>query len=466
MGTKAQGQNRMSRKRIWGWWFFDFASQPYNTLLLTFVFSVYYAEVAQRHYLTIGDSVTLAGAQAQSLWGYGLAISGICVAVLAPVLGAVADTSGRRMPWIWMFSAFYVMGASGLWFLMPQQPALIQSVTLFGIGIVGIEFTTIFTNALLPGLAPRAEIGRISGSGNAFGYLGGLFSLAMMLALFQETPSGKTMIGIDPLFGLDATLREGTRFAGPFVAIWYVVFMIPFFLWVREPRGPRRPIGLGVAMRDLGRLIGSLRHRRSLAAWLASSMLSRDALNALYGFGGIYAATVLGWPVFLAGVFGVISVIAAALVSWIGGKLDHRLGPKPVIAGSGVVLILVCLILVGMSRTAFYGIAVPDGPVLFGLRLPDLIFFGCGVAIGGAGGVLQSASRTMMVRHTSAERATEGFGLYALSGKAISFLSPFLIAVFTDLTGNQRIGISPLIVMFIAGLGLLAWVEAEGEQQP
>lgn len=455
----------MNRKRIWGWWFFDWASQPYHTLLLTFVFSIYFAEVAQRHFIAMGESSTIAGAHAQSLWGYGLSASGIIIAILAPVLGAIADNSGRRMPWIWLFSLLYVVGAAGLWFLMPEQPALIQAVTLFGIGLIGVEFATIFTNALLPGLAPRDEIGRLSGSGYAFGYLGGVAALAIMLTLFQETPNGTTLIGRDPLFGLDPVQREGTRFVGPFVALWYIVFMIPFFLWVKEPRGPSRPLRFGAAMAELWALIRSLRHRTSLRNWLISSMLSRDALNALYGFGGVYAGTVLGWPVFMAGVFGVISAISAALISWIGGRADRRWGPKTVITACILMLTGVCIVLVGMDRDTIFGFATSPEPVLPLLRLPDLVFFGCGALIGGAGGALQAASRTMMVRHTTETRATEGFGLYALSGKITAFLAPFLIAVMTDLTGSQRIGISPLIVMFLLALVLLVWVKPEGEAQ-
>ena len=206
----------------------------------------------------------------------------------------------------------------------------------FGIGLIGMEFATIFTNALLPGLAPREEIGRLSGSGFAFGYLGGVVALALMLLFFAEdAQSGLTLLGIPPLFGLDPALREGTRAAGPFTAIWYLVFMLPFALWVRETPGPRQPLRLGAAMSQLGRLLASLPRRPSLSAWLASSMLLRDALNALYAFGGVFAGTVLGWPVFLAGVFGVVSAVSATLVSWIGGRADRRWGPKPVIIACG-----------------------------------------------------------------------------------------------------------------------------------
>ncbi len=451
----------MERKRIWGWWFFDWASQPFATLLTTFIFPVYYAEVARAHYAAQGMTGAEAGAAAQVLWGYGLGICGVIIALFAPILGAIADTSGRRLAWIWLFSGFYVAGSWGLWFLMPDQPNLHLAILSFGIGLIGMEFATIFTNALLPGLAPKAEIGRVSGSGFAFGYLGGVLSLALVLLLLAENAqTGRTLLGIPPVLGLDPALREGTRAAGPFTALWYLVFMLPFALWVRERPGPRRPLRLGAAMRDLGRLLASLPGRRSLSAWLASSMFSRDALNALYGFGGVYAGTVLGWPVFLAGVFGVVSAVSAAFISWIGGRADRRWGPKPVIAACTLVLAGVCILLTGLDRASVLGV-----PLAPGSRLPDALFFFCGVLIGGAGGALQSASRTMMVRHTTPERATEAFGLYALSGKATAFLAPLLIAVVTDLTGSQRLGISPLIVMFLLALVLLGWVKATGEPE-
>ena len=171
----------------------------------------------------------------------------------------------------------------------------------------------------------------------------------------------------------------------------------------------------------------------------------------------------LGWPVFLAGVFGVVSAIAAAIVSWAGGRADRAWGPKPVIIGTILILTGVCIVVVSMDRQTLFGLAVPSNPVFGRFYVPDLVFFGCGALIGGAGGALQAASRTMMVRHTTEARATEGFGLYALSGKATAFLAPLLIAVVTDISGNQRLGISPLIVLFILSLVLLVWVKPEGE---
>ena len=451
----------MERKRIWGWWFFDWASQPYATLLTTFIFPVYYAEIAHRHYVAHGMTPEAASAAAQSLWGYGLAITGFIIAALAPVLGAIADNSGRRLVWVWVFSLFYMLGAWGLWYLMPDQPDLHFAILCFGIGLIGLEFATIFTNALLPGLGPRDQIGRLSGSGFAFGYLGGVISLFVMLLLLAENAqTGRTLLGIPPILGLDPAAREGTRAVGPFTALWYLLFMIPFALWVPETPGPRRPLRLGAAMRDLGALLVSLKRRRSLAAFLLSSMFSRDALNGLYAFGGLYAAAVLGWPVILSGLFGIVAAVSAAIICWLGGRADQRWGPKPVTIACTLILTLVCVVVVGMDRRQFMGIPLPEGS-----RLPDAIFFACGALIGGAGGVVQASGRTLVVLHTSAARATEVFGLYALSGKATTFLAPFLIAVATDLSGSLRLGITPLIGMFLLSLILLSWVKATGEPE-
>ena len=447
-----------AKKRILGWYFFDWASQPYNTLLLTFIFGPYFAEIARAHYAGTGLDPESAGAAAQAYWGFGLAAASVLIAVLAPLLGAIADGTGRRLIWIWVFSALYVVGSFALWWVVPGQGSLFWAVAFFGLGFIGMEFATIFTNALLPSLGDHDDIGGISGSGFAFGYLGGVIALALMLTLFAENATtGLTLLKIKPVLGLDAAAREGTRAVGPFTAIWYMVFMIPFFLWVREPKTKPRPLRIGAAFGSLWALLASLAHRRSLAAYLASSLFYRDALNALYGFGGVYASGVLGWSIIQIGIFGVVGALAATIASWIGGKADRRFGPKPVIAISILVLIAVCCIIVGMTSETLFGLALGPGAA-------DQIFFACGALIGGAGGALQAASRTMMVRHTTPDRATEAFGLFALSGKVASFISPFLIAVVTSVSGSQRIGISPLIALFLLGLVLLLWVRPTGER--
>ncbi len=451
-----------ARKRIWGWYFFDWASQPYNTLLLTFVFGPYFAEIARGYYLGTGLDADAAAAAAQSYWGWGLAIASFAIAILAPILGAIADTTGRRLIWVWTFSVFYVVGAWALWWVAPggSESMLFWGVVFFGLGFIGMEFATIFTNALMPTLSDHDDLGAISGSGFAFGYLGGLVALVIMLGFIADNAdTGLTFLGLTPPFGLDPEAREGARAVGPFTAIWYVVFMIPFFLWVKEPKTAPQGLHLGRAMRQLGDLLASLRFRRSLSAYLASSLFYRDALNALYGFGGVYASGVLGWSLTRIGVFGIVGAVTAMIAAWLGGRADRRWGPKPVISVSILVLIVVCVIIVGMTRESVWGLPLdPAGSA------SDWLFFFCGALIGAAGGTLQAASRTMMVRHTDPDHATEAFGLFALSGKVASFLSPALIALATQISGSQRIGISPLIGLFLVGLLLLLWVNPRGEQ--
>lgn len=448
------------RKRIWGWYFFDWASQPYHTLLVTFVFGPYFASVASEYFMGSGLIEEAADAQAQAMWSWCLTVTGLIIGLGAPVMGAFADTTGRRLPWIIVFSMIYVLGATAIWGMLPDGSNLWWGLFAFGLGFIGAEYALIFINSQLPSLGKPQEVGDISGSGFAFGYLGGVLSLMIVLALLVEQSSGKTLIGLDPILGLDATQREGTRAVGPFTALWFVVFMVPYFLWVRDtgPRGPGG--GAAAALGTLLKTIKNLRHRLSLSTYLGSSMFYRDALNGLYGFGGTYAILVLNWSITSVGIFGIIGAIAGAVFSWIGGKADKRFGPKPVIKVAIWALMGVCVIVVGMDRSQIFGVPLAEGS-----KLPDMIFFGCGVLIGGFGGVLQSASRSLMVRHTDPALPTENFGLYGLSGRATAFMAPALIGLVTTLSGSARIGVSPVILLFVIGLVLLRWVKAEGDRE-
>lgn len=447
------------RKRVWGWWWFDWASQPYHTLLVTFVFGPFFASVAAAYFIGQGLNEQAADAEAQALWSLALTISGLIIGFGAPLMGAMADSTGRRRPWILGFSVLYVLGASALWFTQPDGSNMWAMLTAFGVGFIGAEFALIFINSQLPGLVEDEKVGKVSGSGFAFGYIGGLVALAIMLVFFMEQPGGKTLVGLDPGLGLlDAAAREGTRVVGPFTAIWFAIFMIPYALWVRDT-DPAGHGSFGEAMRLLVRSVKNLVHKRSLSAYLVSSMFYRDALNGLYGFGGVYASLVLDWSIVTVGIFGIVSGIAAALFSWLGGKLDARLGPKPVIIGAIIVLMGVIVVILSMSREAIFGL-----PLAAGSTLPDVIFFACGILIGGMGGTLQAASRTLMVRHADPAAPTESFGLYGLSGRATSFMAPALIGLVTTWTGSARIGVSPLIGLFLLGLVLLVWVKPEGEK--
>ncbi|MGJ8623014.1 MAG: MFS transporter [Yoonia sp.] len=450
----------VAKRRIWGWMAFDWASQPFYTLGLTFIFGPYFAVVATEYFLGTGMEEAAADAQAQWVWSLGQTVAGLLIAFTAPFLGAFADNSGRKMPWIAFFSVIYVIATAMLWGLTPDGSALIFMLVMFYVGFFAAESALNFVNAILPSLGNEKEVGRISGSGAAFGYWGGVTSLFIMLLLLAENDEGVTLLGNAPLFGLNPDLREGTRSVGPFIAVWYVIFIIPFFMFVRDdPTAPRKSTRLGAVWGELMETLRSVFHRKSLLNFLVGSMFYRDALNALYAFGGVYAALVLDWQTIQIGVFGIIAAIAAAVSTWVGGLCDQRYGPKPVIRVCVWVLIAVSVVIVSMSRDAIFGLPFAEGS-----NVPDIIFYICGVCIGGAGGALYAASRSMMVRHTHPERPAEAFGLFALTGKATAFLAPALITVFTIMTGSNQLGFLPVIFLFLFGLFLLRFVNKDGDR--
>lgn len=427
------------KKRIWGWYFFFWAGQPYFTLLLTFIFGPYIASLYPE------------GSEAQTVWGNVNTIAGLLVAFAAPFLGAVADKAGGKLRFIAFFSLCYLIGAWSLWYSAPESFNIWFVSIFFALGLVATELAAMFANAMLPELGPKEGLGRISGSGWAFGYLGGVVALIIMLLFFVEQPNGLTLLGHPPAFGLDATSREGTRFVGPFTAIWYAIFIIPFYLWTREAKGrPRTSIGsaLARAWPELRATLADLPRQPALSRYLVASMLYRDALNGMFVFGGIYAIGALHLTNVDIGIFGIIAAISGALFAWVGGKADSALGPKPVINFCLVILILAAVALLSVTDKTVFGADLgPNGPrIAF-----DLI----GVVIGAGAGTVQAASRTLMVHLSEPEKINESFGLYQLAGNATTFIAPFLVARATAASGSQQIGIVPIILLFVIGLVLL-----------
>jgi UMF1 family MFS transporter len=438
------------RRGVFGWMLFDWANQPFQTLIVTFIFAPWFvAEV-------VGDPV-----RGQALWGVASAIGGATVAILAPLLGAMADRTGARKRWVLGFSLPYILGCLGFWLATPAMPAPSLVLAFYVLAFVGSEFGQVFTNAMLPELGPRREIGRISGSGWALGYAGGLVSLAFVLLFLAPSPgSDTTLLGIPPILGLDAASGEPARATGPLAAVWYAVFALPLFLFT--PDTPPRPAPKLIrgAVRDLVATLRLAARHRSFFAFLLASMVYRDALAALFAFGGIYAAGVLGWGLFELGVFGIVAAGVGALGAWIGGRADRAFGPRPVIVASIWVLIAVGLVALLTSRAAVLGLPVPEGS-----KLPDAVFMVAGGLLGAAGGALQAASRTLLVHQAEGRVApAQAFGLYALSGRATAFIGPALIAAVTAASGSQRLGVSPVILLFLIGLLLLYWVKTDNEQ--
>jgi UMF1 family MFS transporter len=236
-----------------------------------------------------------------------------------------------------------------------------------------------------------------------------------------------------------------------------VVFALPLFLYTPDRPRRRGPGLLRASLTDLAASLREARGRGGLLTFLVASMIYRDALVALFTFGGIYAAGVLGWGLFELGVFGIVAAGVGAVGAFIGGRADRAFGPRPVIVTSIWALIGVATVALLTSRDTVLLV-----PVEAGSRLPDLVFFAAGGLLGAAAGALQASSRTLLV-HLAEGRMDGGqaFGLYALSGKATAFIGPALIAAATGLTGSQQLGVSPVILLLLLGLLLLYWVKTE-----
>ena len=443
------------RAAVISWIFFDWAAQPYFTLITTFVFAPYFA-----------GFVAPNAASGQALWGFATAAAGLMIALMSPVLGAIADASGRRKPWIAGFGALLVVGSGLMWFGTPGDPSVIPALLLsYAIASVGVEFATVFNNAMMPTLVPPEKIGRLSGTGWATGYVGGILSLVLVLGFLAANPeTGRTLFGFMPLFGLDPVTHAGDRITGPLTGIWFILFVLPMFLLT-----PDYPAKLPVreAMREglseLKQTLGELPKQKSLAIFLLANMIYTDGLVSLFAFGGIYAAGTFGWHTIQIGTFGIVAAIAGVFGAWFGGQLDDRLGPKRVISGSMLVLLLAlaAILLVDKDSILFVKVAtpVPGGPLFAGAAERAYLVLGC--LIGAAGGPLQAASRTMLIRLAPKDRIAQCFGLFALTGKVTSFIGPLLIGVVTAVTASQKAGMALLVVFFVVGLVLLVRVREE-----
>ena len=413
-----RAQPHASRAAIVAWCFYDWANSAFPTVVTTFVFSAY-----------VVRGVAADVEQGTAAWAQMLAVSGIATAILSPALGAIADRTGRRKPWIFVFSAICIVAGGLLWFVQPSPDYLVFGLILAGIASIGFELATVFYNAMLPDLVPPDRIGRWSGWAWGIGYAGGLLCLVVALVALVQAP--------EPWFGLDKSQAEHVRAVAPLTAIWFAVFALPLFLLT--PDRPRTAVrALDAARQGLVQLWQTIRHLRqeaNVARFLAARLFYIDALNTLFAFGGIYAAGTFGMGFDEVIVFGIALNVTAGLGAAGFAWIDDRIGAKATILIAILGLIAFGIaVLIAESKTWFW---------VFGL--------GIGIFIGPA----QAASRSLMARLAPPARESEMFGLFALSGKITSFLGPAALAWATVAFDSQRAGMATIIVFFVIGLLIL-----------
>lgn len=444
-----------SPRAIAGWVLFDWAAQPAYTLILTFLFAPYFANVF------VGDAV-----RGQAYWGYMTAATGLIVALTGPVLGAIADATGRRKPWIALFSIGLIVGLAGLWLAQPGVESRLGLVIgFFMLAIVSVEFATIFTNAMMPGLVPPARLGRLSGTGWAVGYAGGLASLIVAAGFIVADPeTGRTMLGLKSYLPLDDFAYEGDRAIGPFSALWYALFVLPLFAFTPDAGAPVRSAASPVreGLRQLAETIRHLRRYKGIMRFLVARMLYVDGLGAIFAFGGLYAASVFGWTTIELGLFGILLTIAGAAGAFAGGWLDDSLGSRRVIIISLAGLLVAAVGIVSVSRgSVFFLVNVePAAPGATPFASAgEQVYLAFALVVGALGGPLQSASRTYLARSAPPHMMTEFFGLFAFSGKITAFAAPLLVGLVTAASGSQRAGIAVILLFLGGGLALMLGAE-------
>jgi UMF1 family MFS transporter len=409
------------RPALIAWALYDWANSGFPTVIVTFVFATYFARGV------VGDTNV-----GTALWGNAMSISGVAIAVLSPVLGAIADQGGRRKPWLGAATASCVALTALLWFITPHPDQIWPALLLAGAATVAAEIANVFYNAMLPELAPPSRLGRWSGWGWGLGYAGGLACLVASLGLVRPSP---------PPFGLDAASAEPVRATALLVAGWFALFAIPIFVLAPDRRQSGLSAGRAVreGLASLWRTVTRLGRHRDAAIYLVAQLFYTDALNTLFAFGGLYAAGTFGMSLQEVLLFGILLNVTAGLGCVALAWVDDRIGSKRTVQ-----LSLVALILLG-------------GGVL--LARDRGLFYGLGLALGLFVGPVQSSSRALMARISPPEMRGEFFGLYAVTGKITAFLGPALYAWATATYDSQRAGMATILVLFAIGLVGLLWVK-------
>lgn len=459
MAAPASGApaTRAPMSAIAGWVLVDWALQPFHTLIVTFLFAPYFT-----------NAVAPDPVSGQAWWGYAAAVAGVVIALGGPILGAMADR-GNRKPMVAATVGVMAIAASLIWFARPgaDGTTIVLVLAAFVIATAAAEYTTVLTNSMMPSLVPPSELGRLSGASWAVAYTGGLIALIVMAGLIVSVPStGKTLMGLTPILPLDAAQREGDRLTGPFASIWMLIFVIPFFLFTPDPRAgrPAEPMSLTAPLHDLGGTLKMLPSLPSMLYFLLARALYTDGLSAVFVFGGIYGSSIFGWQLADLGLFGIVLIVVGVIGATAGGFLDDKLGSKAVILGGLVVLMIGAIGILSVTRSHVL-FAFPVAPKAAGSAFfsssGELVFMVFAGLVALASAPVQSASRSLLARIAPPDKTAQFFGLFAFSGKVTAFLAPLMIALATQLSGSQRLGMASVMLFFVAGFALMMPVKEE-----
>lgn len=423
--------SRVPRGRVLAWAMWDWGSAAFNAVIVTFVFSVY---------LTDSVGADLSEPFSAATWlSIAIALAGLVIALTAPIMGQRADRGGRRRRSLAIWT-YLTIALTALMFLVDADapnPWFWVGLVLLAVGSITFEFAEVSYFAMLRQVSTPATVGRVSGFGWAMGYFGGIFLLlAAFLGFISGDGDERGLLGITVDGGLNV------RMVCLVAAVWFAVFALPVLLKVPEnrPRGEEDDDNAGTGILESYRVLWSdlkalwQRDPRTVKFFIASAIF-RDGLAGVFTFGAILAVTVYDLAAGDVLIFGVAANIVAALGAVAAGYLDDKLGPKTVIIGSLVSMLMTMTVLLFVDGTTMFWI--------FGLLMCLFV------------GPAQSASRSFLARLVPPESDGQMFGLYATTGRAVSFLAPSLFAVFTAVFATDRAGIAGIALVLLVGLLLL-----------
>ena len=422
------------RRSVLAWALWDCGSSAYSTIVVSFVFAPYLTELVARD----RPPGSLSGATWLAI---STALGGVLVAGLAPVTGQRADATGRRKRSLAIWTALVIASTLGLFFVRDEWSYLWLGLVLLAAGGVFMEFALVSYNAMLQQVSTPSTIGKISGIGWATGYVGGIVVLLLAYVLFIAPDVG--------LFGVTDAGGLRYRVLALVVAVWFAAWAIPIMIVVPEsrPNPDLALVGFWESYRVLWHDVRALFRVDRHAVWfLIASAIYRDGLAAVFTFGAVLAVSVYGLSAGGVIVFGVAANVVAAAGAFVGGVVEDRIGPKPVIMTSLIGLVSTATILLFSSGPTMFWI--------FGLLLTLWV------------GPAQASSRAYLARLAPEGREGQMFGLYATTGRAVSFLAPALFAGFTAAFATDRAGIVGIALVLAAGAIALSRVKPPPRQQP
>mgnify|MGYP003313693167 CR=1 FL=1 len=444
---------RASRLGRLSWTMFDWANQPFYTLIMTFVFAVYFSDV----FITGGD-----GAQKFTLTQ---TISGILIAVLSPILGSISDLRGNRKRWMGFWSILFVIGMALLWYAYPAAPNGIWLV-MFGLILAStaVGFGEVFNNSMITHIETKENMGLLSGLGYGLGYIAGLIGLILFLILFVW-PGGET----NSLYGLNTSEYEHIRIIGPLCAAWYAFFIIPLFLFTPDTKSNQISIlsSIKQGTTNLVNTFIELKNFKNIFIFLIARLFFQDALNALFVIGGIYANQVIGMTLTQVLILGIILNLFAGPSSILGGYFNDRIGSKNVINISLWGLLISGILALSMDQTTiFYFIEVAKfSPEVERLTMgvfnsiSQVVYIFVVIGIATFYGPTQTAARALMAKLSPPDKTTEFFGLYAFAGKSTSWLVPGLMSLILIYDNNLRNAMLVIMLFNILGIIMMRFVK-------